>query len=202
MQIIDCFVTGLLTHQVDPKLADKIENLLVSKLPSLKYKGGIKTDFFENERIVSIHELKDLKKEIFKGVNYYNQNTWKSSRLKNVDILQYWVQDYNQNEVHPRHTHGKNEISAVYWVRANEEAGKFYLYSPVNYCEMYFSGIVKPENSNKYNSKLLSITPKKGQLILFPASMEHEVIGGGPNCIRTTIAFNLDVPHNVYNYKK
>lgn len=202
MQVIDCFVTGLVTHQIDPKLADQIENLIVSKLPNLKYKDGLKTDFFEDESIVSIHELKDLNREIFKGIDYYNQNLWKSDRLKNVDILHYWVQDYNQNEVHPRHSHGKNEMAAVYWVRANEEAGQFLLYSPVNYAEMYFSGQVKPGNFNKYNSRFISITPKKGQLILFPAVMEHEVIGGGPNCIRTTIAFNLDVPCNSYNYKK
>jgi len=41
-----------------------------------------------------------------------------------------------------------------------------------------------------YTTNSISIPPVKGGLIIFPSFLDHEVLPGGKNCVRTTLAIN------------
>ena len=56
---------------------------------------------------------------------------------------------------------------------------------------LYGGESINSSNSSPFSSNSISITPKKGMLIMFPGHLYHEVLPGGDDCIRTTIAFNI-----------
>jgi len=181
MEIQGFFPTGILFHQVSPQLADQIESLIVPRLNNLDYVQTVKTDYFQ-DKIVSREELKDLIEEIYKNVTYYAKEINEESFGYN-----YWIQDYSQNDTHKLHSHGRNLFSVVYWVRASKNAGDLVIHETNPFKKQWFS----QSTSSIFNYQKIRITPEKGKLVIFPSYLEHEVLPGGENCIRTAIAFNI-----------
>jgi uncharacterized protein (TIGR02466 family) len=183
MNLEPIFVTGILSANVPQILANNIENLIVSKLKDLEYKDTNYTDYFKPNKILNKNEISDLIYEIEKYKTIYEQHTgWNKSHLND-----FWVQDYKKNDIHRIHNHGRNELSIVYWVRANQHAGEFVLHNPSPYISLWHDNT---KEGNPFNSLVKYIKPEKGKIIIFPSFINHEVLPGSEECIRTTIAFN------------
>jgi uncharacterized protein (TIGR02466 family) len=183
MNLEPIFATGMLSAKVSQTLADNIENLVISKLKDLEYKSTNYTDYFKPTKILNNDDILDLIHEVEEYKTIYEQNTgWGKSYLSN-----FWVQDYKENNTHGIHNHGRNELSVVYWVRANEHAGEFVLYNPSPYVNLWYGD---KDEDTPFNSTVKYIKPEKGKIIIFPSFINHEVLPGDKGCIRTTIAFN------------
>lgn len=189
MVIKELFPTPILFHQVDSKLSDYVENLVVSRLNNLEKIDNLKTDFFKKNKTVKIEEISELFEEILKCKKIFEQNT----NFGESSLHEFWVQDYSYNQTHNTHNHGRNQLSVVYWVRANQEAGNFVLFDPKPQQSIFNNNVV---NHSKYTELYHTISPIKGGMIIFPSYINHQVKPGGPNCIRTTIAFNF-YPHSL-----
>ena len=188
MNIKNIFPTGIITHQVSPQIANYVEDLVVPRLKNLGFNNENYSDFFNKEEILNINEVPLLKKEIEKCINFFEKTY---SIPKKTEINSYWVQDYKFNNFHGTHNHGRNEISIVYWIRANEDAGMFCLSNPSPFTDLWYSPYAFYDNSNNpYIKDKYMIQPSKGSLIAFPSFLNHEVLPGGKNCIRTTLALN------------
>lgn len=182
MTIQNLFPTGVLLHQVDVDLANKIENLLIPKLEGLEYNGGSFNDYFKENKIITKDDISELIYEIEECKFFYEKQTgWHESYLSN-----FWVQDYKKDDIHDIHNHGRNELSVVYWVRANKHAGDFIIYNSSPYINLWFG----QNESTDYTADFKSIKPQKGTILIFPSFINHKVLPGGKGCIRTTIAFN------------
>ena len=193
MEIHDIFKVGILAHNVGDNLANKIENIVIPRINKLNSIDGlVNTDYHQQEFLIKLEEIPELVEEIYKCRDHYN-SFLQSPNIAHSQIINYWVQDYKQDlhHHHPRHNHGKNELSVVYWIRASEGAGKIKLFSPIHYNNFMYEGC---RDKNSYNTGDVSITPTKGTILMFPGPIDHEVLKGKENCIRTTIAFNLDMP--------
>jgi len=188
MLIKNAFSVGYLHYNVEKNIANKVENLVLGRLSNLETFSELSTDFYSN-KIITLDEIKDLVKYINIGIRAYGENL-NNITTSDSQILDYWVQDYKQGQVHSRHNHGRSELAAVYWVRANEEAGALRLYNPNHQTSLWYPE-VPIEFYNLYNRSYLDIVPNKGEIIIFPSYIDHEVLPGGKNCIRTTIAFNI-----------
>ena len=186
MNIDTYFPLGVLAHNVNKELADTIETVIVPELTKLEraHEDDQFTDYFENK--IRVHELfPELINEWVKAVLTYQSAT---TMAINMDApLQYWTQDYKEGDTHHCHEHGINGISGVYWVRANETAGKLRLHNP-NSITQYVSAI---DRTNQWTSVVADITPEKGKMVIFPSYVKHEVLPSGTDAIRTTIAFNF-----------
>ena len=183
MKLLKSFPTPLFHHRVPSNIANQVENLVNSKIHLLEKNGeNQKTDFF-SEKIISLEEINELKQEIDKCIRFYCNNV----KIDIPTLKSYWVQDYSKEEFHERHTHGRCDLAIVYWIRANNNAGHLKLYnqSPLN-------KIFYPSKSGKseYTTDEIYIEPLKGGLVIFPGYIEHEVLSGEKNCIRTTLALN------------
>ena len=184
MKINELFPLPVLSHQINPNLADQIENLIVSRIDKLEEKGPVQTDFFSEKSIISLEELKPLVKEIDKCINFYCQQIHHPP----TELFNYWVQDYQDQNHHTKHNHGRCDFSVVYWVRASTNSGKFLLENPNPHVPIFYSYDVR----TKYTVDHHLISPMKGGLIIFPSYIDHEVLIGEKGSKRTTIAFNLD----------
>jgi len=184
MVIKDFFPTPFLFHQVSPKIANQVENIIVPRLSSLSKVDNVNTDFFNENKIIKLEEISELYKEILKCKEFFEKNTNFTKSILN----EFWVQDYSHNQTHDTHNHGRNQLSIVYWVRANQDAGNFIVFDPKPQ-QSLFHGSVKTHT--KYTEFFVKVPPIKGGILILPSYIDHRVEPGGPNCIRTTIAFNF-----------
>ena len=184
MRIDNFFPIGILTHHIGDKLADHIENLVVPKLNNLPLNENVLTDFF-SQKIITPKEIYPLIQEVYKCQSYYNKETKLETPSQ---ISDFWIQDYKSSHTHGRHNHGRDQYSVVYWVRANDKSGDLVFHTPNPYTYIWGKG---GDPINPYSQTSISISPKKGVMVLFPSYLFHEVLKGKEGCIRTTIAFNL-----------
>ena len=188
MELKGYFPTGILTHQVADKVSNYIESIIVSRLESLenaqKYcNDNIQTDFYKSDRIISRKELTPLTNEINKCVKYYADTVGQSA-----NNFEYWVQDYNKNQFHGLHNHGRSTLfSVVYWVRASENAGSLVIEESNPLKKLWFQNL---NNISPFKYTEVKFQPKKGYLLIFPGYLEHKTLSSETNCVRTTIAFN------------
>ena len=184
MVIRNYFPTPVLFHQVSSVIADKIEKLIVPRLSKLSTISNVNTDFFNQDKIISIQEISELYEEILKCKNFFEQST----NFGKSYLSSFWVQDYGHGQTHDTHNHGRNQLSIVYWVRSNHEAGNFVIFDPKPQQSIFHGSATQ---HTKYTEWLVKIPPVKGGVLIFPSYIDHRVEPGEPNCIRTTIAFNF-----------
>lgn len=186
MFIQPLFPTPLGFYEIDPAKADLIEQKVVDRLDLMEFQeNGTFTDYYQEHKLFDIEEeLPELWQFMFQcRDHFYEETSYVAS-----DEVQYWFQDYRTPySVHQLHHHGMYGISGVYWVRANEDAGLFRMVNPNPFCE--YADVASRFNTFAMDNATLP--PKKGLLILFPTYLKHEVLPGGRNIKRTTIAFNF-----------
>lgn len=180
--IKNIFPVPIYTSFIDKSIADRVEKLIVPKLSKLQFTDEQYSDYFLPEKLVTANEIDDLLYQIDIATNKFSEETG----IIKYNVGQYWIQDYKKGNSHHRHAHGGDIISCVYYLRANENAGKLRLINPNP-----FSTITQL-NSNTTKHLNYDITPQKGLLVIFPGWLMHEVIPSNhSNCIRTCIALNF-----------
>jgi len=186
MHIENYFPVASVHHTISKELADKVESVIIPQIDKLDRSENDAqfTDFFENR--IPVHELlPELVQEWLKATKRYQFMT--SISIAEDQPLQYWTQEYKEGDTHGIHAHGIHGISGVYWVRANDAAGKLRLFNP-NPINDY---VKFKDDENTYAWTYTDIIPQKGKMILFPSYLKHEVLKSGPGAVRTTIAFNI-----------
>ena len=115
----------------------------------------------------------------------------KCLNFKHVEesIFNYWININSKNSFHHKHPHLLSLFTSVYYVKVPENSGNIILHNPqINYT-MYMSPHMI-ESYNTFNSTTYSIHPKEGQLLIFPAWLEHEVLPSNTEEERISISFN------------
>ena len=182
MKIENLFPTALFQHRVSSDIADHVEELFLQNFSKLKQVETLKTDFFNSEKVFSLNEIFPLMEEIDKCLEYYCSQI----KIQIPKIYNYWIQDYSENEYHPKHNHGSLSLSLVYWIRSNNKAGNFVIDNPSPYNKVFYH----ENDKSVYTTDCVSIPPIKGGLIIFPSFLDHEVTPGGEGCVRTALAIN------------
>lgn len=106
-------------------------------------------------------------------------------------ITNLWIninKAHNYNEVH---TH-QGFLSGCYYVEVPHDSGYIEFHTPIkSHSTTISQSIVK--NQNEFNANTWKIQPIAGQLILFPAWLEHSVSPNNTTLTRISIAFNTTV---------
>ncbi len=190
MVIKELFPLPVLFHELDPSLVKKIKDLVIPRLDvfskeDYKTPTTVETDFF-SKRIIDLNEIPEFVEELNKCKNEFEKITGCNSSY----LVDYWIQNYKKNHSHDIHNHGRVEISGVYYIQANDQAGEFEIFSPNPGLSIFLEGSGN-STQTKFNQSVQSIKPKEGGLILFPGYVDHRALPGGSNCIRTSLAFNF-----------
>ena len=185
MQFQPLFSIGVLFYQVDDIIANRVEQLVSSRLNNLELIDNLYTDFYSKNKVLDIKEVPLLEEEINRGIKFYCQNY----NISIPTLQNYWVQDYKEGQHHQKHNHGDHTISVVYWIRATETSGAFRLDNPNPFNKVMYAS-ADPYDKTPFTNTHSLVKPIKGGILMFPSYIEHEVYPSGKNCLRTTLALN------------
>jgi len=119
-----------------------------------------------------------IKKECFK----INKN------IKNVDIVQLWININKKNNWNVIHQHGYNHISGTYYVEVPIDSGNIVFRDPRP------SAIANPFFRNCFDrGDLRSYVPEESLLLLFPSFLDHFVEPNMSEENRTSISFDIKI---------
>ena len=107
-----------------------------------------------------------------------------------IKITNMWSIINEEGALNQKHHHSNSDISAAYYVSANENCGDIVFYDP-RPARVYKHPIAKKPNN--LNATVNSIKPKPGLLVLFPSYLEHSVNPNLSNKKRVVISFNISL---------
>lgn len=177
------FPVPILEYTVSKEIADNAEKIFLEKESLLKKMDHCYGDFY-SEKIIDLEkDIPDLLKKILEC----KDNFFNATGINTSGYIQSWTQDYkDEGQNHPKHNHGINGISGVYWIRANDNASELCFYNPNKLIDY-----ISYSQKTPFNFPSHKIKPQKGKIVLFPSYLDHEVMPSPANTIRTTIAFNF-----------
>lgn len=142
--------------------------------------------FIEN---IKNNEIKTLSEIINKKYNILSEKFGFYQNRK-INVGNFWINIGKNNSNKGFHIHRKSIFVAVYYVKVPISSGKviFKNSNIDNYDTCVSSDMIK--NYNEYNSSTYYYVPKQGDLIFFPAWLEHGVEFNYSNEDRISIAFN------------
>jgi len=138
---------------------------------------------------VKDNDMKLLLNLITEKFNILSKN-FQFNQIKEVYITNFWINIGNKNNFKRFHMHHNTVFVGVYYVQVPPNSGKIIFKSSDldNYNKCVRDNMI--ENYNEYNSSTYSYQPKKGDLLFFPAWVEHAVENSQSDENRISITFN------------
>lgn len=152
------------------------------------FKGWHSQDFNLKDKYPS-NFISGIKKNINTSLSDMN---WDLD-LQTVKILSMWAIINKQGAWNQKHQHSNSDLSAAYYVKANDNCGDILFYDP-RPSRVYKHPVYS--SANNLNSTVNSIRPEEGMLVLFPSYLEHSVNPNLSNEERIVISFNLSLDKN------
>jgi uncharacterized protein (TIGR02466 family) len=139
----------------------------------------------KSQNILEQPGFETLSQSAFDGVCEYFYGIMRANEKAEIAITESWLNKTEKGQIHHRHYHPNSIFSAIVYLQSEGESGqtKFITseYQTIEY---------DIDESNLYNSKSWSITPKAGDMLVFPSSVEHMVTEYLGNTPRITLSFN------------
>lgn len=175
-------------------ISDCIKNLEFERTP-------IDVNFYSvNKYVLDLEELKILKNKIMEHVNFFVYEFLGVKENMKFNIENSWVNKYLKNDSSPEHFHGNSLISGVYYIEVDENTGPISFFKDKTHYNLWTETIRvdfkyqdKDSNrsSNFYNSQSVQFYPQKGDIVLFPSLLNHDVAPNESDTVRYSLAFNV-----------
>ena len=186
MEITSLFSIPIHHNNYDENLRDLEEECIKrSTLDSGRIKsnsGGWQSNF--------IYSDDDYFSEFILEIEEQSNNFAKELKIyQKGKIESLWININEYKDCNRIHTHPNCIISGVFYVKVPDKSGEILFYHPSH--ELMSRDWSVDLKYNMYTSLTMRITPKKGDIFLFPSWLEH---GVGPNLSqekRISISFNL-----------
>ena len=183
-----------------PVWSSKIDNykkineemlIYINDLKKIDPKGVVKSNFngwHSKDFDLNNEQPKKLIEAIKKNINStLNDMDWDLNN-QSVKISNLWAIINEQGAWNQKHHHSNNDLSAAYYVCANEGCGDIVFYDP-RPGPVFRHPIAK--SPNILNASVNSIKPEEGMLVLFPSYLEHSVTPNLSDKKRVVISFNI-----------
>ena len=129
-----------------------------------------------------------LSSYIFDAIKCYG---WKCIPERIV-VSEMWAIINKPRDFNVIHTHPNAYLSAAYYVKAPENAGKFVIEHPLSVARHSYPAI---EKKTEFNVKGAALNIEEGDLLLFPAYLPHKVNENKSDQDRIVISFNVQINH-------
>jgi uncharacterized protein (TIGR02466 family) len=140
----------------------------------------------EDRYLLKQKKLGSLANFIDKCAHEYFMATHNPKHDVRLKVTQSWLNWTTPGQFHHRHAHPNSLISGCFYVSANKETDKIFLYRD-GYQQIKFP----PVDWNMYNSESWWFPVGTGDLIFFPSSLIHMVQPVGGEDTRISMAFNF-----------
>jgi uncharacterized protein (TIGR02466 family) len=116
---------------------------------------------------------------------------------KNIDLemMQSWTTITNKYGYQTPHEHSGNSVLAVYYIQTSDNCGDLLLHDPRG-ATSFIPNFETDTSGEKVSGRsYFKITPKTGDLILFPGYVIHSVQPNMSDNIRLSLAINFKYKH-------
>jgi uncharacterized protein (TIGR02466 family) len=139
----------------------------------------------KSQNILEHPDLEPIAQVVFDGVCEYFYGIMRANQKAEIAITESWLNKTEKGQIHHRHYHPNSIFSAIVYLQTEGETGQTkFITSEYQTLEYDI------DESNLYNSKSWSVTPKVGDMLVFPSSVEHMVTEYQGNTPRITLSFN------------
>jgi uncharacterized protein (TIGR02466 family) len=177
------FPVGIYKSKVDYTLSKEETN----KIKNGKYTEGHNKTYSDFDfRFLDNPIFANLKKELQVHVNNYTKDIFKYDA--EVYITQSWLNVNPPGSSHTIHNHSNSVFSGVYYITLPKGVPFLTFYSPIKHM-FHFT----PTEWNTYNSNAWTIGLEEKDVVIFPSTIQHEVLTNTTNADRICIAFNTFV---------
>lgn len=154
--------------------------------------------YFISDDLIGKHNLTNLEKRIYEVLeNYLSAVEWTAIinnpdpvipqlKSKTFKIINSWINIAEKGVKHDYHSHPGYTIAGVYYYRVSDEQGGLCFNNP----NMMIYNASFPEGRTSPQS--VEVIPKDGDIILFPAWLQHSTMENSIDDERISIAFNIN----------
>ena len=148
-------------------------------------------DHTADKHILDLPKFANLKDRILNAVYEMIE---KEIQPKDVhfELQNSWINRHGKGESNTLHWHSNAMLSGVYYIENEPDAGDIVFQRSHLYYNLFHDTVkVSFNEPTMYNTNEFFITPKAGDLILFPSHLEHMVTPNQTDAPRYSLAFNL-----------
>lgn len=148
--------------------------------------GRISVDQHYLPKVESLKEIIDKEVEIYLR-KYLSLKT--TVKLKHQSS---WMLVHQKGDYSPQHYHRNSWLSGIYYYRVNPNSGELMLLNtpPYGWTCSSMDPVTEVEEFSNINSHDYKITPKAGDLFLFPSHLVHKSFPNESSDDRICISFN------------
>ena len=187
MQTHLVFPTPIVEDSIESDLEQYVMNLSrIDDGVKLSNKGGYQSKHFHKPE----KEFEDLWEKIEKKLNHFHKNI---AKLKgHVEINEWWFNINYKGCANRQHQHPNSLHSGVYYIKTPEKCGDICFPNPNQTLMWGWPGGLLME-SNHINSGIVSLTPRKNILFIFPSWSNHSVDPNLSDEPRISLSFNTGI---------
>ena len=159
----------------------------VDKIKNGKYTEGNNRTYSDFDfRFLDNPIFTKLKKELQVHVDNYAKDIFKYD--SEIYITQSWLNFNPPGSSHTVHTHSNSVFSGVYYITLPKGAPFLTFYSPIKHMFHF-----EPTEYNSYNANVWTVALEETDVVIFPSTIQHEVLTNNSSEDRICIAFNTFV---------
>jgi len=154
-------------------------------LTSIEWLPNYNNWISKDQNVLEKPEFEKLAQGVYDGICEYFYGVMRANQRIEIAITESWFNKTEKGQIHHRHYHPNSVFSTVLYLQTEGESGQTkFITSEYQLLEYDI------DESNIYNSKSWSLTPKVGEMLIFPSSMEHMVTEYQGNVPRISLAVN------------
>ena len=147
-----------------------------------------------NLRILDQIQLRELRHKIDEGITEFMTHLGVDQAKITMPITTSWLNLYQQGDSTHQHSHSNSIISGVYYLEDCDHTAPIQFHRAPGYVNLWPNTINLPiKQHNALNIDVITVIPKKGELIMWPSHLAHSVPPNESDTPRHTIAFNTFV---------
>lgn len=153
-------------------------------------------DYGVDKYILNNPECASLKDKINDAMRKYAYRELRAHDSIEFYITNSWVVRHKSGDWAQQHIHTNCILSGVYYfdVTGEKDCGEFTLTRDLSKAGVFPTSCdVDVMDWNLFNSKIWSMTPKNGDVYMFPSSTVHSVSSNMTNNDRHSLAFNVHI---------
>ncbi len=184
------FMRADLSSAITQKQVEYIQNL-----PMIRNRDNM---ISEDLYIFRHPELKSIADAVQEALNIYARTIMGISQT--VYVTQSWALLNQPNVGMHSHAHSNSILSgSLYYCDLPEPVSRVFFDRHTTYQQLEIRP--DPDKANLYNTSVNTITPRKGEVLLFPSSVNHMIEQNGSKDLRRAIAFNTFIRGKLGDYR-
>jgi uncharacterized protein (TIGR02466 family) len=160
---------------------------------NFKFLEQVKNGYIsENVYVLEALELKQLKGEIQNNVNFFVYDVLGVDKSIEFNITNSWIMKHETGHWSQEHFHNNSLITGIYYHDVREYSGNI-TFSKNKMLTNVFPSVfdIPIEKKTSFTEERFTITPKNGDLLLFPSHLLHLVSENLNENKRYCLSFNV-----------